>query len=57
MSNMIRDLIKGGEGVTTEFKRCKNELPRSVFESIGAFLNRNGGYILLVSRTTGNQRN
>jgi ATP-dependent DNA helicase RecG len=40
-------LIRDGEGLTIEFKRCGNELPNSIFETISAFSNRYGGYILL----------
>jgi ATP-dependent DNA helicase RecG len=33
--------------VTVEFKRCASELTNSVFETVSAFSNRYGGYILL----------
>ena len=43
----IAQLISQGEGLTVEFKKAKNALPESLFETICAFLNRNGGVILL----------
>ena len=47
MNNNIRHLIEQGEGISVEFKRASRELPESVFETVCAFLNRNGGAILL----------
>ncbi len=49
----IRDLIRKGEGLTTEFKESRHALSRSVFETVCAFLNRNGGTILLGVADTG----
>ncbi len=43
----IHKLIEQGEGISVEFKRGKNELPSNLFETICAFLNRNGGHILI----------
>ena len=43
----IHQLIKQGEGLTIEFKTAKHEIPKSVFETVCAFLNRIGGIILL----------
>ena len=43
----IQKLIDGGEGLTVEFKKAQAELPKSLFETICAFLNRQGGIILL----------
>ena len=43
----IQKLVRDGEGLTVEFKRCTNELTNSVFETVSAFLNRYGGYLLL----------
>lgn len=39
--------IAGGESITTEFKECRNKLPKNLFETICAFLNRMGGDIFL----------
>ena len=43
----IDKLLQQGEGITIEFKKAKKQLPSSLFESICAFLNRNGGEIVL----------
>ena len=45
----IKDLIAKGEvrNTNVEFKKCKNELGQFVYETICAFLNRNGGDLLL----------
>lgn len=43
----IIKLIEQGEGVSVEFKTAKHILPNNLFESICAFLNHNGGHILL----------
>lgn len=43
----LLELIKNGEKIDVEFKLATNKLPDSLFESIGAFLNRNGGHIFL----------
>jgi ATP-dependent DNA helicase RecG len=46
-THKIHKLIEQGEGISVEFKRGKNELPSNLFETICAFLNRNGGNILI----------
>lgn len=43
----IIKIINNGEKTTTEFKLSYNKLPSNLFETICAFLNRNGGYIFL----------
>ena len=43
----LLSLIKTGEGISVEFKECKNSAPKSLYESICSFLNRAGGDILL----------
>lgn len=43
----IQRIIEKGEGITVEFKRAESGLPRNLFETVCAFLNRNGGTILL----------
>ena len=43
----IKHIINQGEGLTTEFKRAKEELPQNLFETVCAFLNRNGGNIFI----------
>ena len=43
----IQNILKKGEGLTVEFKKATSELPKNLFETVCAFLNRNGGTILL----------
>lgn len=43
----VKHIIKSGEGIRTEFKESRTRLPRSLFETICAMLNRDGGDILL----------
>lgn len=43
----LLEIIRAGEGVTTEFKKANNKLPQNLFETICAFLNKNGGNIFL----------
>ena len=40
-------MIHKGEGIDLEFKTCRNQLNRDVYETVCAFLNRHGGTILL----------
>ena len=42
-----KSLIVQGEGISTEFKECKDALPKSIFETLCSFLNRFGGDIFL----------
>ena len=43
----LEQLIRDGEGLTVEFKRCENKLTNSVFETVSSFSNRYGGHIIL----------
>ena len=43
----IKRIINKGEGLTIEFKRAIDAVPQNLFETVCAFLNRNGGTILL----------
>ena len=43
----IKHIISQGEGISVEFKKVKSELPQNLFETVCAFLNRNGGEIVL----------
>ncbi len=45
--NQIQEDIQKGEGLHREFKEANNQLPRNLFESVCAFLNTDGGIILL----------
>ena len=47
MNINLLQLIENGEGVSVEFKKAGNKLPETLFDTICAFLNRNGGIILL----------
>lgn len=47
MIEQVRKILAEGESITSEFKTSKTELSKNVFESICAFLNRNGGNLLL----------
>ncbi|MDO8734655.1 MAG: putative DNA binding domain-containing protein, partial [Elusimicrobiota bacterium] len=46
-ASKIKEIIKHGEGISVEFKECKNTLSKNVFETVCAFLNRAGGELLL----------
>jgi ATP-dependent DNA helicase RecG len=52
-SNQIQHIIQQGESKTVEFKTCKNKLNKDAFDSICAFLNRSGGYLLLGVKDNG----
>ena len=43
----IKEIIKQSEGISVEFKECKNTLSKNVFETVCSFLNRVGGEFLL----------
>lgn len=45
--NQLLELIKKGEKISVEFKESSIGLPNNLFETICAFLNRNGGHIFL----------
>ena len=45
--NGIKKLLSQGEGLTLEFKLATKALPSSLFETVCAFLNRNGGTVIL----------
>ncbi len=47
LEHRIRTLINEGEGLRVEFKTCKHDLNRDVYETVCGFLNRYGGEILL----------
>lgn len=50
----IHDLIAQGEGISLEFKTCAQQLNRDVYQSVCAFLNRHGGFLLLGVQDNGN---
>ena len=43
----LQELIDHGEGLTTELKRCRNKLTKEAYATICAFLNRQGGHLIL----------
>lgn len=45
--NLIKELIKNGEGISVEFKSSQEELTKSGFETVVSFLNTIGGYLFL----------
>src|SRR5574344_1990775 len=47
MNANINKLLNEGEGISVEFKKAYSELPSNFFETVCAFLNRNGGSIIL----------
>ena len=47
MTNKLKQLIQNGESITTEFKESKSKLNKDIYETVCAFLNRDGGDILL----------
>jgi ATP-dependent DNA helicase RecG len=49
----IKAKIAQGEGLNIEFKTASTTLPRNVFETICAFLNRKGGHIFLGVKDNG----
>jgi len=53
IAKQLQEIINGGEGLTVEFKECRSRVNRDVYESICAFLNRNGGHIILGVRDDG----
>ena len=42
-----------GEGITIEYKQCKNELSNSVWETVCSFSNRYGGHLVLGATNDG----
>ncbi len=51
--HILFETIQKGEGISTEFKTCKSQLNRDVYETVCAFLNRHGGTILLGVQDSG----
>lgn len=49
----VKALIAMGEGIDREFKSCRTSLSRSVYETVCAFLNRQGGHLFLGVRDDG----
>lgn len=49
----LKEILQKGEGIEVEFKTSQFELNKDAFESICAFLNRRGGYLLLGVKNDG----
>ena len=43
----INRIIAQGEGINIEFKKAKEKVPKSLYETVVSFANTRGGYILL----------
>ena len=54
LTDILKNIINNGENTTVEFKEARNNLPRSLFETICSMLNRNGGHIFLGIDDLGN---
>lgn len=50
----VNRLLTQNEGIRLEFKESRNSLPRNLFETVCAMLNREGGDILLGVNDLGN---
>ncbi len=51
--HQLLELTRKGEGLDLEFKTCRDQISRDVYETVCAFLNRNGGTILLGVQDSG----
>ena len=49
----IIDILENGESICVEFKECKTDLNKDIFDTVCAFLNRYGGDIILGARDDG----
>jgi ATP-dependent DNA helicase RecG len=47
MNAKIQKLLRDGEGLTVAFKRCRDKLSQTVYETVCSFSNRYGGDLLL----------
>ena len=53
MLEKIRSLLQQGEGLKIEFKEAQGGMPKSVYETVCAFSNTQGGEILLGVKDNG----
>src|SRR5690606_38183011 len=51
--HFLAKLLRQGEDMSNEFKSCRTQLNRNVYETVCAFLNRHGGNILLGVQDSG----
>lgn len=52
-NDALLEIIGQGEGVTIEFKECKNEISSEVYPTVCSFSNRFGGHIFMGVSDTG----
>ena len=50
MIDIVKNIINQGEKINTEFKEATQKLPKNLFETICAFLNRFGGNIIFLKK-------
>ena len=43
----MREMLSKDEKITIEYKECVNQIHDSVYETVSAFSNRNGGYNII----------
>ena len=43
----MREMLSKDEKITIEYKECVNQIHDSVYETVSAFSNRYGGYIIM----------
>jgi ATP-dependent DNA helicase RecG len=42
----LKRLLKAGEWTDSEFKEARTDVPKSAFETVSAFANTHGGYLV-----------
>jgi len=47
LTKQLLDIINAGEGLTIEYKKCHSRINRDVYETVCAFLNRQGGHLVM----------
>ncbi|MBP7554309.1 MAG: putative DNA binding domain-containing protein [Spirochaetes bacterium] len=52
-TSKIKSIISQGEGLGIEFKECRSDINKSIYNTVCAFLNRSGGEILLGVKDNG----
>lgn len=52
--SIVQSILLRGEGLTIEFKEASHKLPKTLFDTVCSFLNREGGSILLGIDDLGN---
>lgn len=51
----LQSLLSSGEWNDAEFKEVRNALPKSAFETVSAFANTHGGWLVLGIKQNGEQ--